>query len=94
MFSLISGCWQDLTKYKELKILLLGLSGSGKTTILHQIKKQQGLKYQERDRIKPSKGLNLAKFDYKKFSLTVWDLSGDKNYVNIWKSYYEDCDCL
>lgn len=94
MFSLFSGLCTHLTKYSELKIQQLGLSGSGKTTLLNQIKKQQGLKFQERDRIKPTKGLNLGKFNYNKFALTIWDLSGDKNYLTIWKNYYEDCDCL
>jgi len=94
MFSLLSGLYQNLTAYPEHKILLLGLEDSGKTTLLNGIKKHQGLKYIDKERIRPTKGLNLAKFDYNKVNLTIWDLSGDFNYRSIWEDYYKDCDCL
>ncbi|KEP61538.1 UNVERIFIED_CONTAM: hypothetical protein HHA_240950 [Hammondia hammondi] len=46
MFSLVSGLYQWLFSYDELRLLLVGLDGSGKTTFLEQLKarhsKQRG----------------------------------------------------
>ncbi|EPR60579.1 ADP-ribosylation factor family protein [Toxoplasma gondii GAB2-2007-GAL-DOM2] len=38
MFSLVSGLYQWLFSYDELRLLLVGLDGSGKTTFLEQLK--------------------------------------------------------
>ena len=94
MFGLISGFWKDLTQKPEFKILLLGLEGSGKTTILNQIKRGQGLNSQPNEKIRPTMGLNLSRFDYSNYSIRIWDQSGNKNYIKIWKDYYTDCDCV
>ena len=47
------------TKKNEYKILIVGCDNAGKTTLLEQMKKQEGLKFTER--ITPTVGLNIAK---------------------------------
>ncbi|CBZ51916.1 conserved hypothetical protein [Neospora caninum Liverpool] len=51
MFSLVSGLYQWLFSYDELRLLLIGIDGSGKTTFLEQLKARYA---KPRGRARPS----------------------------------------
>ena len=50
----------DKTQYN---ILFVGLDGSGKTTLLEQIKRSEGRKAINLDKITPTAGLNITKIE-------------------------------
>lgn len=60
-------------EYDELtyaRILMLGLDGAGKTTILYQLKDGEVLS------IAPTIGFNVESIDYQNIKFTVWDMAG------------------
>ena len=59
MFSLMQGFYEMYTKKNEYKIIMIGCANAGKTTLLEQMKKLEGLNYSKR--IIPTIGLNIAK---------------------------------
>ena len=59
MFSLMQGFYEMYTKKNEYKIIMVGCVNAGKTTLLEQMKKSEGLNYTKR--IIPTVGLNIAK---------------------------------
>ena len=64
---------------KELRILLIGLDNSGKTTILKQLANE------EITSVTPTPGFNIKSINSKDgLNLNVWDLGGTR-YV---KAYY------
>jgi GTPase SAR1 family protein len=60
------------------KILLLGLDNTGKSSILLSLKENTNLlSYLS---LKPTKGMNIESFKTEEYSITCWDLSGQKIY--------------
>ena len=55
---------------KEAKILLLGLDGAGKTTIIYQFK------LGEQVVAIPTIGFNVEEVKYKNITFTMWDVGG------------------
>ena len=67
---------------------MVGLDGSGKTSILYQ------LKMAELVRTIPTIGFNVEQLDYKGLKFTIWDV-GDQDKIRIlWKHYYQNTDGL
>lgn len=69
---------------KEIRILILGLDGAGKTTILYRL--QLG----EVVRTKPTIGFNVETLSYKNLKLNVWDLGGQTLIRPYWRCYYSN----
>lgn len=69
---------------KELRILILGLDGAGKTTILYR------LQIGEVVTTKPTIGFNVETLSYKNLKLNVWDLGGQTSIRPYWRCYYAD----
>lgn len=69
---------------KELRILILGLDGAGKTTILYR------LQIGEVVTTKPTIGFNVETLTYKNLKLNVWDLGGQTSIRPYWRCYYAD----
>lgn len=67
---------------KELRILILGLDGAGKTTILYR------LQIGEVVTTKPTIGFNVETLTYKNLKLNVWDLGGQTSIRPYWRCYY------
>ena len=61
MFSLIRGFYQMWTEKPSYKVIIIGLDNAGKSTLVEQVKKQEGLRHTKIDRITPTVGLNVAK---------------------------------
>lgn len=59
---------------REMKVLLLGLEGSGKSTILYRLKLGKAVE------VGPTKGFNVETINYKKqIRFTIWDITLGKN---------------
>ncbi|XP_029936803.1 ADP-ribosylation factor-like protein 6 isoform X2 [Myripristis murdjan] len=98
--------WLGLRK-KEVNILCLGLDNSGKTTIINQLKPanhscqlgplseewQHASKTQAQE-IVPTIGFNIEKFKSSSLSFTVFDMSGQSRYRNLWEHYYKESQAI
>uniref|UniRef100_A0A8C7K2J9 ADP-ribosylation factor-like protein 6 n=1 Tax=Oncorhynchus kisutch TaxID=8019 RepID=A0A8C7K2J9_ONCKI len=96
LFDKLAG-WLGLKK-KEVNVLCLGLDNSGKTTIINQLKPSNGMfgsmsegcfVAQTQD-IVPTIGFSIEKFKTSSLSFTVFDMSGQGRYRNLWEHYYKE----
>ena len=88
MGSFFSKLWIKLLGKREVRILMTGLDGAGKTPILYQLKMGETLK------TIPTIGFNVETSDYKGLIFTVWDVGGQDKIRVLWKHYYENTDGL
>uniref|UniRef100_A0A8D3A4F6 ADP-ribosylation factor-like protein 6 n=1 Tax=Scophthalmus maximus TaxID=52904 RepID=A0A8D3A4F6_SCOMX len=88
--------WLGLKK-KEVNVLCLGLDNSGKTTIINQLKpanvsplseEWKHVSQAQAQDIVPTIGFNIEKFKNSSLSFTVFDMSGQSRYRNLWEHYY------
>ncbi|XP_066912465.1 ADP-ribosylation factor-like protein 1 [Clytia hemisphaerica] len=73
---------------KELRVLILGLDGAGKTTILYRL--QVG----EVVTTIPTIGFNVESVTYKNLNFQVWDLGGQTSIRPYWRCYYANTDAI
>jgi len=73
---------------KEMRILLLGLDNSGKTSILKKLSDEQIA------HIMPTQGFNIKSIVKDGFKFNVWDLGGQKAIRPYWKTYYDNTNAL
>ncbi|KAI9592282.1 ARF/SAR [Syncephalis fuscata] len=67
---------------KEMRILMLGLDASGKTTILYKMKLNQSVT------TIPTVGFNVETVTYKNVKFNVWDVGGQDKIRPLWRHYY------
>ncbi|KAF4790246.1 Ephrin type-A receptor 5 [Turdus rufiventris] len=84
LFDKLAG-WLGLKK-KEVHVLCLGLDNSGKTTIINKLKPSNA---QTQD-IVPTIGFSIEKFKTSSLSFTVFDMSGQGKYRDLWEHYYKE----
>ncbi|KAJ6299047.1 hypothetical protein OIU76_020095 [Salix suchowensis] len=72
----------------EVRILMVGLDASGKTTILYK------LKLGEIVRTVPTIGFNVETVMYKNISFTVWDVGGQQKIRHLWRHYFQSAHGL
>ncbi|KAL3899116.1 MAG: hypothetical protein SGCHY_002276 [Lobulomycetales sp.] len=73
---------------KEVRILILGLDGAGKTTILYR------LQIGEVVTTIPTIGFNVETLTYKNIKFQVWDLGGQTSIRPYWRCYYANTDAI
>lgn len=73
---------------REMRILILGLDGAGKTTILYRL--QVG----EVVATIPTIGFNVEQVIYKNIKFQVWDLGGQTSIRPYWRCYYSNTDAI
>ena len=71
-----------------MRILMLGLDNSGKTTALKQ------LAGEDINSITPTQGFNIKSVQHSGFKLNVWDIGGQKHIRPYWKNYYTNTDAI
>ena len=75
---------------REANVIIVGLDNSGKSTIINQLKSSDTRQHD----IVPTIGFNVEKFATKTLSFTVFDMSGQGRYRNLWEHYYNECDAI
>ena len=71
-------------KENNFKILLLGIDGSGKTTVFFRVT------ISEHNPITPTIGFNKGKISFKQSHFILWDVSGTKTFNNTIQYEYKD----
>ncbi|XP_068234606.1 ADP-ribosylation factor-like protein 1 isoform X1 [Palaemon carinicauda] len=80
--------FRSLIGSREMRILILGLDGAGKTTILYRL--QVG----EVVTTIPTIGFNVEQVTYKNLRFQVWDLGGQTSIRPYWRCYYSNTDAI
>jgi ADP-ribosylation factor-like protein 2 len=82
--TLLSIIKKDKYKKNQIKILILGLDNSGKTSILNNMlgKDQKG--------VIPTIGFNIINHKTADKNLNFWDIGGQLNLRNFWFNYFND----
>ena len=80
--------FKSLIGSREMRILILGLDGAGKTTILYRL--QVG----EVVTTIPTIGFNVEQVTYKNLKFQVWDLGGQTSIRPYWRCYYSSTDAI
>ncbi|KND03061.1 ADP-ribosylation factor-like protein 1 [Spizellomyces punctatus DAOM BR117] len=88
MGAIFSRLFSRLWGSKEVRILILGLDGAGKTTILYRF--QIG----EVVTTIPTVGFNVETVTYKNIKFQVWDLGGQTSIRPYWRCYYANTDAI
>merc|ERR1712216_983291 len=81
LLSLLRGLKKSET---EVRILMLGLDNSGKTSILKRLSDE------DISTILPTQGFNIKSLLHEGFKLNVWDIGGQKTIRPYWKNYFEN----
>ena len=80
--------FKRLLSKKEVRILMLGLDGAGKTTILYKLKLGDNIT------TIPTIGFNVETLEYKNINFTVWDVGGQDKIRRLWRHYYMNTHAL
>eukprot|EP01094_Clydonella_sp_ATCC50884_P013359 TRINITY_DN23635_c0_g1_i1.p1 TRINITY_DN23635_c0_g1~~TRINITY_DN23635_c0_g1_i1.p1 ORF type:complete len:182 (+),score=19.25 TRINITY_DN23635_c0_g1_i1:136-681(+) len=88
MGNLFTSLFASLFGSQDVRILILGLDGAGKTTILYKL--QCG----EVVTTIPTIGFNMETVTYKNVKLSVWDLGGQTSIRPYWRCYYSNTSAV
>ena len=73
---------------REIRILILGLDGAGKTTILYRLQLGEVIT------TVPTIGFNIETLTYKNLKFQVWDLGGQTSIRPYWRCYYANTNAV
>ncbi|XP_065362735.1 uncharacterized protein LOC135956246 [Calliphora vicina] len=79
---IISKLMDSFLGKQNVRIVMLGLDGAGKTTILFKLKLGEVIS------TIPTIGFNVETVEYKNISFTVWDIGGQKTIRTLWYHYF------
>ena len=88
MGNFFGNLWKTILGNKDVRILMVGLDGVGKTTIMYKIKMNETVK------TIPTVGFNVETMEYKRLKITMWDVGGQDKIRVLWKHYFCNTDCL
>lgn len=94
MLSLLWGIWEWLFRKEERKIIIVGVDNAGKSTTLEQLKKQYSGKGMDLEKIPPTIGLNIGRFEINGVVAICWDVGGQLGLRQLWTNYFEEVDGL
>lgn len=72
----------------DRRILMLGLDGGGKSTILYRMKLAEAV------HTVPTIGFNVETVTYKNINFMIWDVGGQDKLRKLWRHYFHGNDCL
>ena len=74
----------------EVRILVIGLDNSGKTTLINHIKPKKAATFE----VTPTVGYQVEEFTKHNLNFTVLDMSGESRYRTLWEHYYPTVQAL
>ncbi|CAK6438075.1 unnamed protein product [Pipistrellus nathusii] len=80
--------YKSLFEKKEVRILMLGLDGVGKTTMLYRLKLGRTVA------TIPTIGFNVETVEYNNISLTIWDVNSHCKHRPMWRHYFKNTNGL
>merc|ERR1712157_151461 len=83
-----SRIWERLVGKQDMRILMVGLDTSGKTTILYKFKLGEVVT------TIPTIGFNVETVEYRNLNFTVWDVGGQDKIRPLWRYYYQGTNAL
>merc|ERR1712045_362193 len=83
-----SRIWERLVSKQEMRILMVGLDASGKTTILYKFKLGEVVT------TIPTIGFNVETVEYRNLNFTVWDVGGQDRIRRLWRHYYRGTNAI
>lgn len=83
-----SSIWAKLFHEQDRRIVMIGLDGAGKTTILNK------LALGEVVNTVPTIGFNVETVSYKSINFNVWDVGGQEKIRPLWRHYFQNTDCV
>jgi len=75
---------------QECRVIVIGLDGSGKTTIVHRLKHGK----LDDSEIIPTIGFKVECVEYRKMIFSLWDLGGGLDARSFWRFYYPDTQAI
>lgn len=72
-----------------MRVVILGLDGSGKTSILSAMK---GITLTNPPI--PTIGFNVESLEYENLVITLWDVGGQHKFRPLWKHYYHNAQAV
>ncbi|CAL2031049.1 unnamed protein product [Caenorhabditis brenneri] len=75
----------------ESRVVLLGLDGAGKTSIVRRLKK---VRIDAVMAPHPTSGFNIETIHYKNYRLNFWDVGGLPKLRHLWKHYYSNAQAI
>jgi len=73
---------------KDTRVLMVGLDGAGKTTILCKLKHGMVIS------TIPTVGFNVETVQFKKVRFCIWDVGGQDKIRGLWKHYYQNTQAV
>merc|ERR1719247_3996804 len=70
----------------KVRILCVGLDNSGKSTIINWLKPKKAMSTD----VVPTVGFSVEEFTKNGLAFTVFDMSGQGRYRNLWEHYYKE----
>lgn len=78
----------------EKRILLLGLDGAGKTSVMNQVCVIHGDKQPYKVPPQPTQGFTVYRLKFGSFTYNVWEIGGAENNRKYWSTFLQDTDLL
>ncbi|KAI4489941.1 hypothetical protein M0804_004123 [Polistes exclamans] len=78
----------------EKRILLLGLDGAGKTSVMNQMRIIYGDKRPYKVPPKPTQGFTVYRIKCGSFTYNVWEIGGAESNREFWSTFLQDTDLL
>jgi len=75
-------------RFHDYKIILLGLDGAGKTSILYKLKMNQTIM------TIPTIGFNVEQVIHKGMKITIWDVGGQDKIRPLWRHYFQNAQAI
>jgi len=88
MGNLFSSLLSKLFGARDIRILILGLDGAGKTTILYKLQCGEVVS------TIPTIGFNVECVTYKNIKFQVWDLGGQTTIRPYWRCYFSNANAI
>eukprot|EP00299_Pterocystis_sp_00344_P001018 c1067_g1_i1.p1 GENE.c1067_g1_i1~~c1067_g1_i1.p1 ORF type:complete len:185 (+),score=19.30 c1067_g1_i1:37-591(+) len=77
---------------KRARLLMVGLDGAGKTTILNKLK--LGVSNEKQPSTVPTLGFNVQTVKFHNIKLQVWDVGGQDSIRPLWRHYFTGSQAL